>query len=66
MIRAASGFRGAVRYEPQGRFVGVKHRALDVTRARSEIGWSAKTGIEAGIAATVRSYREQLEQGDTA
>ena len=30
MIRDASGFRGAVRYQPHGRFIGVKHRALDV------------------------------------
>ena len=63
MIGEASGFRGTVRYEPHGRFVGVKHRALDVTRVSTEIGWSAKTGVKAGIEATVRSYREQLAQG---
>jgi GDP-L-fucose synthase len=63
MIREASGFRGAVRYQPHGRFIGVKHRALDVSRVRREIGWTAKTGVKAGIEATVRSYRDQLARG---
>ena len=63
MIREASGFRGAVRYEPHNRFVGVRHRALDVSRVKREIGWTAKTGTKAGIEATVRSYRERLARG---
>ena len=63
MIREASGFRGAVRYEPHNRFVGVRHRALDVSRVKREIGWTAKTGTKAGIETTVRSYREQLARG---
>src|SRR5262249_40347453 len=63
MIRDASGFRGAIRYQPRDRFVGVRHRALDVTRVRREIGWTARTGTKAGIEATVRSYRDQLARG---
>jgi nucleoside-diphosphate-sugar epimerase len=63
MIRDASGFRGVVRYEPN-RFVGVEHRALDVTRARSEIGWTARTDTKAGIELTVRSYREALARSE--
>jgi len=63
MIRAASGFAGDVRYE-RNRFVGVKHRALDVARVRDEIGWTAQTSMRAGIEATVRSYRERLERGE--
>jgi len=62
-IREASGFRGAVRYEPRDRFVGVRHRALDVTRVRREIGWTAKTGTKAGLEAPVRSYRDHLARG---
>jgi GDP-L-fucose synthase len=62
MIREAAGFSGRIRYETD-RFVGVRHRALDVTRVQREIGWTAKTGTKAGIEATVRSYREQLARG---
>jgi GDP-L-fucose synthase len=63
MIRDASGFTGEVRYETRDRFVGVRHRALDVSRAQSEIGWTARTGTKAGIEATVRSYRDRLARG---
>jgi GDP-L-fucose synthase len=62
MIRDAAGFAGTVRYE-RNRFVGVKHRVLDVTRVRNELGWTAKTGTQAGIEATVRSYRAELARG---
>jgi GDP-L-fucose synthase len=62
MIQDAAGFTGRIHYE-RNRFVGVKHRALDVTRVQQEIGWTAKTGTKAGIEATVRSYREQLARG---
>jgi GDP-L-fucose synthase len=60
LVRDAAGFTGRIRYQTKDRFVGVKHRALDVTRVQSEIGWRASTDIRSAVEATVRAYREQL------
>jgi GDP-L-fucose synthase len=58
-IGKAAGFTGRVRMN-ENRFVGVRKRQLDVTRAREELGWSARTSIEDGIRKTVDWYRNQL------
>jgi GDP-L-fucose synthase len=60
-IRDAAGFEGSIRFQEKERFVGVKHRALDVSRMRAELGWVAQTGIREGIEATVLAYRQQLD-----
>jgi GDP-L-fucose synthase len=59
LIADAAGFTGEIRYNPT-RFVGVKKRLLDVTRIRTELGWSAPHSLEAGIRKTVRWYQERL------
>lgn len=59
-IRDATGFGGAIRYNPT-RFVGVKKRLLDVGRIREELGWQAVTSLQAGIQRTVDWYSARLD-----
>jgi GDP-L-fucose synthase len=61
-IKDASGFTGALTYNPQ-RFVGVQRRVLDGTLAEREIGWRAPTPVAAGIRATVAWYRGEVAAG---
>jgi UDP-glucose 4-epimerase len=35
----------------------VRHIAIDPTRARAELGWNAKVGLEDGIERTLESLR---------
>lgn len=59
-IREAAGFGGRIAYNTD-RFVGVRCRLLDVTRANEHLGWRAATSLADGIRNTVRWYRETLK-----
>jgi nucleoside-diphosphate-sugar epimerase len=37
---------------------GQPRRALDVTRARERLGWTAKTGFEDGLKRTIEWWRQ--------
>ncbi len=61
-IRDVSGFRGDIRYNPN-RFVGVKNKVLDISRAERELGWThinRMHGLEEGLAKTVAWYEENV------
>lgn len=60
-IRRLSGFEGKVEFNPD-RFVGVRSRVLDVSRARELLGWRAATPIGDGLARTVDWYAASLGQ----
>lgn len=57
LIAAATGFSGRLTWDPS-RPDGQPRRALDVTRARERLGWTAATPLERGLADTLRWYRE--------
>jgi GDP-L-fucose synthase len=63
-IQSASGFKGRIVYN-LNRFVGVKRRVLDVSKMREELGWLATTGLEEGLARTIRSYAVTLQPNPT-
>ena len=56
-VAAASGYTRRPRHRaaPAG---DVGRIYLDVRKARETLGWTARVGLEAGIAATVESFRE--------
>jgi len=55
MIRAATGFEGEFRWNPE-RPDGQPRRALDTSRAREAFGFVATTSLEDGLAKTVEWY----------
>ena len=59
-ISQAAGFNGEIVYN-QNRFVGVKTRWLDVSRAREVLGWSAETPLQQGLQQTVDWYAASLD-----
>ncbi|MFM5932101.1 MAG: NAD-dependent epimerase/dehydratase family protein [Novosphingobium sp.] len=59
-IKEAAGFEGEIVYN-ENRFVGVKTRWLDVTRARETIGWTAATPLRDGLKKTVDWYAATLD-----
>jgi nucleoside-diphosphate-sugar epimerase len=59
-IREAAGFRGEIVYNTN-RFQGVQRRVLDVSKMRDELGWTALTTLEDGLARTVRWYEAELD-----
>jgi GDP-L-fucose synthase len=56
LIAKAVGYAGAFRWDP-ARPDGQPRRALDVTRAKERLGWSARTSLEDGLAQTIAWYR---------
>ncbi|MGH2672151.1 MAG: GDP-L-fucose synthase family protein [Actinomycetota bacterium] len=57
LIAERTGFRGSFAWnatKPDGQ----PRRALDVSRAREEFGWSARVPFEEGLDATISWYRE--------
>lgn len=61
LIARITGFHGEIRWDttkPNGQ----PRRKLDTSRAFEYFGWRAQTGFEAGLAETVRWYREQRRQ----
>ena len=58
-IKEAAGFDGSIVHN-LNRFVGVKTRLLEVSRASEILGWTAPTPIEDGIIRTVRWYSDSI------
>lgn len=64
MIARLSGFTGSLRWDAS-KPDGQPRRGLDTTRAEKEFGFTAKTSLEDGLAATIEWYvghRKQAEQ----
>ena len=57
LVAKETGYAGAVRWDPS-KPNGQPRRRLDVSRADRLFGWKARTKLAAGLAATVRWYRE--------
>jgi GDP-L-fucose synthase len=57
LIGREMGFAGAFRYDTS-KPNGQPRRALDVTRARERLGWTAATPLETGLRATIAWWRE--------
>lgn len=56
LVRAATGFAGAIRWDtsqPNGQ----PRRRLDISRAQALLGWRAQVGLRDGVARTVKWYR---------
>jgi UDP-glucose 4-epimerase len=51
---APNGFEPEHKPERPGE---VRHIALDSSRARAELGWEARVGLEEGLAQTLESLR---------
>lgn len=58
-IAKHAGFQGRI-VQNEGKFTGVHKRMLDVSLARSEIDWHAKTSLDDGIRQTIDWYRNRL------
>lgn len=58
LIARAAGFQGEVRWDAS-KPDGQPRRCLDVTRARAEFGFEAKTPLEEGLRRTIAWYQEQ-------
>jgi GDP-L-fucose synthase len=59
LVAERTGFRGSFAWnatKPDGQ----PRRALDVSRARDEFGWTARIPFEEGLDATISWYRESL------
>jgi len=59
-IKRLSGFQGQIFYNIN-RFVGVKKKVLDISRAKEAFGWTIKnrmTPLEEGISKTIKWYKE--------
>jgi nucleoside-diphosphate-sugar epimerase len=41
---------------------GQPRRSLDITRAKTLLGWEPRQDFDTGLAATVEWWREQLEE----
>jgi GDP-L-fucose synthase len=55
-----SGFRGQVVWDAS-RPDGQSRRVFDVSRALADMGWEARTSLRAGLATTMKWYREHRE-----
>ncbi len=58
-IAHLTGFKGKVVWD-KSRPDGQPRRRLDVSRAKEEIGFKAKTGLEEGLKKTIAWYREEF------
>ncbi len=56
LIKEVVGFEGQIEFDPS-KPDGMPRKLIDVTRLKA-IGWQAKIGLRAGIAATYRQYIE--------
>ncbi|MFQ5809219.1 MAG: GDP-mannose 4,6-dehydratase, partial [Armatimonadota bacterium] len=56
-VKDATGYTGEPRYAPERK--GELHRSgLDISKAQEQLGWSPKTELADGVAATVAYWRE--------
>ena len=56
-IATLTGFEGSIEWD-DSRPNGQPRRCLDVSRARERFGFVARTGLDEGLAETVRWYEE--------
>ena len=59
-IAAACDFTGSIRWDTE-KPDGQPRRGLDISRARSLLGWEPKMDFDRGLAATVAWWRQQAE-----
>lgn len=59
-VGAALGRPLRLRFEP-GRAIDVRRNVLDITRARRELGWAPRTGLEQGLAKTAEWWLKGLQ-----
>jgi nucleoside-diphosphate-sugar epimerase len=57
-IATACGYTGRITWDPS-KPDGQPRRGLDITRARTLLGWEPKQAFDTGLAATVQWWREQ-------
>lgn len=62
-IAECCGYCGKIVYDPT-KFVGIREKCLDSTRAKEAIGWEPKISLKDGIASTVKWYTENRLQSD--
>jgi nucleoside-diphosphate-sugar epimerase len=55
-VARATGFDGAIRWDAD-KPDGMPRKVLDVTRARTRLGWSARTSLADGLLETVAWFR---------
>jgi len=60
LIKELSGFEGDIEWDTT-KPDGVKRRLLDVSKAKSEFGFEAKTKLEYGLKKTIDWYQNHLE-----
>lgn len=60
LVATLSGFKGSIEWDPT-KPDGQPRRCLDVSRARKEIGWSARTSLEDGLSKTIRWFEENRD-----
>ncbi len=56
-IALLTGFKGEIRWDP-GQPDGQPRRVLDISRAKREFGFTAKTSFDEGLKATIDWYRQ--------
>ena len=56
LIARLSGFTGKIVWDPT-KPDGQPRRCLDVSQAKQELDWSAKTSLEDGLVKTIEWYR---------
>jgi nucleoside-diphosphate-sugar epimerase len=65
VIARLTRFEGEIRWDPS-KPDGQPRRALDTSRAREQFGFTAATGFEEGLRATVDWYERDLRQRPSA
>jgi GDP-L-fucose synthase len=64
LVARVSGFTGKIVWDPT-KPDGQPRRCLDVTQAQRELGFTAATSLEDGLAKTVRWYEQNREKATT-
>lgn len=60
LVARLSGFTGEIRWDPT-KPDGQPRRCLDVSRAKNEIGWTAKTSLEEGLKQTIAFFEAHAD-----
>ena len=64
LIGKLTGFKGEIRWDTS-KPDGQPRRCLDVSRAKKEFGFEARTSFEEGLKATIDWYIKNKEQADS-